>query len=227
MLSGEGHARRRPPDRPFQGFRPRQDRLPDAHGGGAVPLRPVRSLPSRDPGRDGLQERADHLAHQQEQLRRFRVALADHGAAALAGHGRQRHAPQDAPQDPPVRDRPRRLRRGLRPEHRVCWRRSASAGPVDVPPHGRDDRRAGPLPRPVPRGARPLQARPPADRRGRRDFLPPEHLQQLRGGPQDRSPRRRGVAVRHDRVGLVHQLVAEGAAPPRWSNRIGLDAGRS
>ena len=47
-----------------------------------------------------------------------------------------------------------------------------------------------------------------------------------RCGAEDRGPRRGGLAVRRLRVGLVHQLVAEVAAPPRRQDNLPRNAGR-
>ena len=53
---------------------------------------------------------------------------------------------------------------------------------------------------------------PAAHRRGGRDLLPPQHLQQQRAHPPHRSPGRRVLAHRHRRVGALHQR--RGLPPP-------------
>ena len=159
---------------------------------------------------NGYERRRDPLAHQPERLpgpgragRRLRA----HRLARAAG-GRpasETAAPCTGPYEQ-QRAMPRRsTKRSLADLCRTIENDARGAGAAAA----RAARVHGALPRPLPQGADARRDRDaPADRRGGRDLLPPEHFLQREPGALPGGVRRRGVAQRHRGVDLVHQLRA-------------------
>jgi len=214
VLSAEDHAGRFPADHRGGRFRPGRQRVLHADRGRSLPFRAILAIPAAGARRKGLPRGAGNLADQQEQLRRRRRPRAGHGPPDVARHGRCGHTAKDAAEDPPLRDAARRHGRGVREEPRSDRGHRGKPGPARARLHARANRGADRLAGHVSPGARPLHQGPPARGRGRGDLLPVEHVQQRRRRPQDRGARRRGVAGRRDRVGLVHQLVPKAHAAP-------------
>ena len=97
-------------------------------------------------------------------------------------------------------------------DSRRSHRPSRPAARAEGPCRGR---RPDARPRPFPSRPGALRQGAPADRPGRRDILPAQHLQQRRRRPPNRAARRRMLALGHLRVGLVHQPVARNRVGPR------------
>ena len=84
----------------------------------------------------------------------------------------------------------------------------------------------GPQPRPLPQARRPRGRDASADRHRGRDLLPAEYLLEREPGAVPGRLRRRGVALRHRRVDLVHHLRALPQAEARRPHLDGRGARR-